>query len=268
MSSAERAAFRVDRIGAVAEVVLDRADRRNPLDYAAVLELHEHLDRIETEDDIGAVLLRGEGSGFCSGGDLKEFQSATGSSAFTFHDGGEGWVRLMTRIPAMRVPVICAAHGYALAGGCGIVAACDVVLAAEGTQFGMSEVRIGLFPIVVLPTVAAAIGHRRARELALTGRRIDAEEALRIGLAHRVLPAAGFLEAAQAIARDIASLGPNALRLGKSLLRSIEGQDIEHGTALAQAMRGVFMSTPDFAEGVASFVDKRSPDFRGELRPQ
>lgn len=248
------------------ELVLDRADRRNPLDYAAILDLHEHLDRIDADDDVGAVLLRGEGSGFCSGGDLKEFQSATDSSAFAFHDGGQGWVRLMTRIPAMRVPVICAAHGYALAGGCGIVAACDIVIAAEGTQFGMSEVRIGLFPIVVLPTVAAAIGHRRARELALTGRRIDADEALRIGLVHRVVPEDEFLEAARALAHDVASLGPNALRLGKSLLQSIEGQDIEHGTALAQAMRGVFMSTPDFAEGVTSFVEKRKPDFRAAAR--
>ena len=217
---------------------------------------------LDADASVGAILLRGEGSGFCSGGDLKEFQSATGSSAFTFHDGGKGWVTLMTVIRSMAKPVICAPHGYALAGGCGIVAASDIVIAAEGTQFGMSEVRIGLFPIVVLPTVAAAIGHRRARELALTGRRIDAQEALTAGLVHRVVPAEGFLQVARALADDIASLGPHALRLGKELLHRIEGEDIERATVLAKAMRGVFMSTPDFAEGVASFVEKRKPNFR------
>ena len=255
-------AFRIERRGGVAEVVLDRADRRNPLDYAAVLELNGHLADLDHDPAVAAVLLRGDGSGFCSGGDLKEFQSATGSSPFTFHDGGEGWVTLMTAIRTMTKPVIGAPHGYALAGGCGIVAACDIVIAAEGTQFGMSEVRIGLFPIVVLPTVAAAIGHRRAREMALTGRRIDAKEALQAGLVHRVVPDEGFLDAARALADDVASLGPDALRLGKELLHQIEGQDIERATVLAKAMRGVFMSTPDFAEGVASFVDKRKANFR------
>lgn len=255
-------AFRIERRGGVAEVVLDRADRRNPLDYAAVIELNGHLADLDADASVGAILLRGEGSGFCSGGDLKEFQSATGSSAFTFHDGGKGWVTLMTVIRSMAKPVICAPHGYALAGGCGIVAAADIVIAAEGTQFGMSEVRIGLFPIVVLPTVAAAIGHRRARELALTGRRIDAHEALTAGLVHRVVPAEGFLEAARALADEVASLGPDALRLGKELLHRIEGEDIERATVLAKAMRGVFMSSPDFAEGVASFVEKRKPNFR------
>ena len=255
-------AFRIERRGGVAEVVLDRADRRNPLDYAAVLELNGHLAALDHDPTVAAVLLRGDGSGFCSGGDLKEFQSAAGSSAFTFHDGGDGWVTLMTAIRTMAKPVIGAPHGYALAGGCGIVAACDVVIAAEGTQFGMSEVRIGLFPIVVLPTVAAAIGHRRAREMALTGRRIDAQEALQVGLVHRVVPADGFLDAARALADEVASLGPDALRLGKELLHQIEGQDIERATVLAKAMRGVFMSTPNFAEGVASFVEKRKPNFR------
>jgi len=255
-------AFRIEHSGGVAEVVLDRADRRNPLDYAAVLELNAHLDRLETDPSVGVILLRGEGSGFCSGGDLKEFQSATGSSAFTFHDGGDGWARLMTRIPGMRLPVICAPHGYALAGGCGIVAASDIVIAAEGTQFGTSEVRIGLFPIVVLPAMAAAIGHRRATELALTGRRIDAQEALNAGLVHRVVHADMHLAEARALAADIASLGPDALRLGKVLLRNIAGQSLEQATMLAQSMRGTFMSTPDFAEGVASFLEKRKPQFR------
>ena len=256
------AAFRVERAGHVAELVLDRAERRNPLDYVAVLELLDHLDACNRDPSVGAVLLRGEGSGFCSGGDLREFEDARSSSAQTFHDGGAGWARLMTTIPALRVPVICAAHGYALAGGCGIVAASDIALAAATTTFGVSEVRIGLFPIIVLPALARAVGARRARELALSGRRIDADEALRIGLVHRVLPDESFLAHARAVAADVASLGPEALRLGKELLRNIADVPFEPATFLAQAMRGAFMATDDFAEGVRSFHEKRKPSFR------
>jgi enoyl-CoA hydratase/carnithine racemase len=255
-------AFRVERSGHVAEVVLDRAERRNPLDYVAVLELLDHLDACDRDPSVGAVLLRGEGTGFCSGGDLREFEDARSSSAQVFHDGGSGWARLMTVVPTMRVPVICAAHGYALAGGCGIVAAADIALASATTTFGVSEVRIGLFPIIVLPALQRAIGHRRARELALTGRRIDADEALRIGLVQRVLPDATFLDDARAIAADVASLGPDALRLGKELLRSIADVPFEQATFLAQAMRGAFMTTDDFAEGVRAFHEKRRADFR------
>jgi len=260
-----RQAFRLERIGHVAELVLDRADRRNPLDYAAVLELVGHLESLDVTPDVGCILLRGDGTGFCSGGDLSEFQTARGSSAFEFHDGGAGWARLMTMIPRMRVPVIVAAHGYALAGGCGIVAAADIALAAETTAFGVSEVRIGLFPIVVLPALQRAIGHRRARELALTGRRINAAEASSIGLVHRVLPDETFVEDARALATDIASLGADALRLGKQLLDTIADLPFDQATAHAQAVRGTFMSTPDFAEGVNSFLEKRRPVFRATV---
>lgn len=256
-------AFTTNTHNGVLEVVLDRAERRNPLDYGAVLELIGHLETAERDPAIRAVLLRGEGSGFCSGGDLREFEGALDSSAQTLHDGGVGWVRLMTMIPEMRIPVVVAAHGYALAGGCGIVAAADVALAAETTSFGTSEVRIGLFPIIVLPVLSRAVGHRRARELALTGRRIDAAEAHAIGLVHRVLPDDGFVDAARDVAADLASLGPDAIRLGKQLLRDIDDVPLRQASTLAQAMRGVFMSTDDFAEGVNAFNSKRKPVFGG-----
>jgi methylglutaconyl-CoA hydratase len=259
----ERPAFRTSIRSGVCEVVLDRADRRNPLDYRAVLELVAILEAADADEGIRAVLLRGDGSGFCSGGDLREFEGALDSDAQTFHDGGEGWVRLMTMIPDLRVPVVVAAHGYALAGGCGIVAAADVALAAETTAFGTSEIRIGLFPIIVLPVLGKAIGLRRARELALTGRRIDAAEALSVGLVHRILPDEGFADAAFEVAADLAALGADAIRLGKQLLRDIDDVPLRSASTLAQAMRGVFMSTADFAEGVNAFNSKRRPDFVG-----
>ncbi len=247
----------------MAEVVLDRPEQRNALDAGAIAELLGHLRALDADASVGAVLLRGEGRGFCSGADLRELQASGSLSAFAAHDGGQGWADLMTTIPRLRLPVVAAPHGYALAGGCGIVAASDVVIAAAGTQFGVSEIRIGLFPIVVWPTVARAVGARAARELALTGRRIDAEEARRLGLVHHVVDPESHLEEARALTDDLASLGPEALRLGKFLMREVSDLPVETATAFAQSIRGAFLTTPDFAEGVSAFLEKRPPRFRG-----
>ena len=254
---------RIDRRSRVGEVVLARADRRNALDYAAVLELVDALREFEADDDIGAVLIYGEGPSFCAGGDLGEFQRGLATSAYDFQQGGAGWADLMLLIPQMRKPVVVAPHGHALAGGCGIVAAADVVIAAAGTVFGTSEIKIGLFPIIVYPTLVKAVGARAAREMALTGRRVPAEEACRLGLVHRVVPDDGHLDAARTLADDLAAFGRHAVALGKWFMAEVDEMPVERGTAFAQSVRGSFMSTPDFAEGVAAFTEKRPPRFHG-----
>jgi methylglutaconyl-CoA hydratase len=255
-------AVRLERRDGVGEVVLVRPDRRNALDYAAVLELIAVLAELADDDAVGAVLIVGEGTSFCAGGDLAEFRHGLATSAYDLHRGGAGWADLMSMIPRMRKPVVVAPHGHALAGGCGIVAAADVAVAAEGTVFGTSEITIGLFPIIVYPTLAKAIGARAARELALTGRRIDAAEAHRLGLVHRVVPADEHLGAARAAAAELAAFGGHALALGKWFLSEIEGMSLDQATAFAQSIRGSLMTTPDFAEGLAAFAEKRPPRFR------
>ena len=167
----------------------------------------------------------------------------------------------MLLIPRMTKPVVVAAHGHALAGGCGIVAAADVAIAAEGTVFGTSEITIGLFPIIVYPTLVKAVGGRAAREMALTGRRVDADEACRLGLVHRVVPADAHLAAARTAADDLARFGRHALGLGKWFMREVDELSVERATALAQSVRGSFMTSPDFAEGLAAFAEKRPPSF-------
>jgi methylglutaconyl-CoA hydratase len=254
--------LRIDRRGGVGELVLARPERRNALDYAAVLELLDALGALDADDGVGAVLIYGEGRSFCAGGDLDEFRRGLTSDAYDFHRGGSGWADLMLSIRSMRKPVVAAPHGHALAGGCGIVAAADVAIAAEGTAFGTSEITIGLFPIVVYPTLVAAVGARAAREMALTGRRLSADEALRLGLVHRVVAADEHLEAARAVAAELASFGPHALALGKWLMAEVDELPVERATRFAQAVRGAFMTTPDFAEGLAAFTEKRPPRFR------
>lgn len=245
----------------VAEVVLDQPDRRNPIDYATIDALLSALRSADDDPATRCVLLRGEGKGFCSGGDLNEFRSEFENSSYQLYESGQALSELMTLIPRLSVPVVVAAHGFAMAGGCGLVAAADVALAAEGTKFGAAEVKIGLFPLMILPALNAAIGTRRAREIALTGRTIMSDEALTIGLVHRVLPAEGFVESARAVALEIASLGRTTLRLGKAHLREAEGMSTEMGVEFGRAKRLAFMTSPDFAEGVSAFLEKRPPRF-------
>ena len=262
------AAVRVDRRGGVGDVVLCRPERRNALDYAAVGEILEALRTLDDDPDVGSVLMYGEGPSFCAGGDLAEFQRGLSTPAYDFHRTGALWAELMLAIPRMRKPVVVAVHGHALAGGCGIVATADVAIAAESSQLGTSEIRIGLFPIIVYPSLVKAIGARAARELALTGRRVSADEACRLGLVHRVVPDERLLDEARTVADDLAALGPDALALGKWFLREVDELPLERATAFAQSIRGSFMTTPDFAEGLAAFAERRPPNFRdrGDLR--
>jgi methylglutaconyl-CoA hydratase len=257
VSTATGANCEVRRHGRVVEIAFDRPEQRNALDYQTVAELVGHLRAAEADEEVGVVLLYGNGPCFCAGGDLAEFQRNQAQSATDYHETGAVWEQLLTMIPELDVPVVIAAHRYAIAGGLGIVAAGDVVFAAEGTQMALTEVRIGLFPAIVFASVANAAGHRAARELALSGRRIDAMEALRLGLVHRVVAAEKLLEEARATAQEMAGYGPTVLRLGKELMRNAAGLSLPQATAYGKAMRGAFMGTEDFKAGVARFTAKQ-----------
>jgi enoyl-CoA hydratase/carnithine racemase len=245
----------------VLEIVLNQPERRNPMDYATIGALTQVMRQAAQDDHARTILLRGEGKGFCAGGDLAEFQSEASSTGFELLESGAPLAELMGLIPGLPIPVVVAAHGFAMGGGCGLVAAADVAIAAEGTRFASSEVKIGLFPLMVLPALSQAVGVRRARELALTGRAIDSEEALRMGLVHRVLPANGFVERAREIAVEMAALGRTTMRLGKAHLREAEGLSLHAGIEWGRAKRPAFMTSPDFEEGVAAFLERRQPRF-------
>lgn len=261
MSTASSAPVTSTVSDGVLELVLNQPERRNPIDYATLSALVAALTGADADSSVRAVLIRGEGKGFCSGGDLAEFRSEVESSSFELYESGAALAELMTLLPSLRMPVVVAAHGFAMAGGLGLLASADVALAAEGTKMGTSEIKIGLFPLMILPALNAAVGPRRARELALTGRMVLADEALVLGLVHRVLPLEGFVEAARDVARELATLGSATLRLGKAHLLDTQGLSLEAGVELGRSKRGAFMTSPDFAEGVTAFLEKRSPRF-------
>lgn len=251
--------LRCARDGAVETITFTQPDRRNALDYPTVAELLAALREADADPEVRAVVLTGEGSAFSAGGNIRQFREELAADAHQHWATGDGWAELFTMLPRLSVPVIAAVNGHALAGGCGLVALCDLAIAAETATFGMTEVRIGLFPIVVLPALRRVIGERATRELALTGRTIDAAEAARIGLVNRVVPAEALAKESADLAAGLAANPRAVVALGKRLLAETGELPYERAVDYARAMRGVFLATDELAEGVEAFLEKRRP---------
>jgi enoyl-CoA hydratase/carnithine racemase len=253
------ARLRRERDGAVETITFTQPERRNALDYPTVAELLAALREAETDPAVRAVVLTGEGSAFSAGGNIHQFREELAADAHAHWASGDAWSELFTMLPRLAVPVVAAVNGHALAGGCGLVALCDLAIAADTATFGMTEVRIGLFPIVVLPALRRVIGERATRELALTGRTIDAAEAARIGLVNRVVPAEALAKEAAGLAARLAANPRAVVALGKRLLAETGELPYERAVDYARAMRGVFLATDELAEGVEAFLEKRRP---------
>jgi enoyl-CoA hydratase/carnithine racemase len=252
------------RDGRVLTLVLDDPDRRNALDYAAIGELLDALHAADRDPAIGCVVITGAGSAFSAGGDLRRFRAEVDEASATDDwDTGAVWERLMREPPRLGTPIVAAVNGPALAGACGLVLACDLAIAARGATLGVTEVRLGLFPIVVLPTLVRAVGFRAAQELALTGRIVDAEEAQRLGLVHRVVDDEDLPAAAAEAAAALAASPPTAVAMGKRLLADVAELPHDAGVRLGRAMRGAFLHTDDLREGIDAFLAKRRPDWTG-----
>ncbi len=251
----------------VLTVVLDAPERRNALDYATVAALTEALHRADEDPDVRAVLIAASGKVFSAGANLKEFQRELAGSATDFYESGGVWEELFTFAPTMGTPLVIAVQGAARAGAVGLVALGDIVLASEEADFSLSEVHIGLFPIMVMPMVIRAIGFRAAQELALTGRVIDAAEARRIGLVTREVAAADLAAEAHRVAAGLAASAPRAIAYGRRLVARLADLPYAEAVHHARTMRGTFLHAPDVAEGVAAFLEKRPPAWPSARRP-
>src|SRR5262249_51408681 len=240
------------REGRLLRLVLNRPDKRNALNGALCQELVAAIEQGDRDPGVGAILLSGAGKSFCSGMDLSEMLTPAEESLGPLHE------RLFTIGRRVSTPIIAAVHGAALAGGAGLVANAHIVIAAEDATFGLTEIRIGLWPFVVFRAVAAAVGERRAVELGLTGRIIDAREAAALGLAHYVTPAADLEARAREIAAEAAG-GPEAAGAGLRFVAGTRELDWEQAGDQAQRRRQELFRTVDFAEGIRAFREKRQP---------
>jgi methylglutaconyl-CoA hydratase len=243
----------------IARITLNAPEQRNALTYAMVRELITALRQAEADDSVRVVLLSGAGKHFSAGGNLQEFAAEIENPAFYHWQSGDLWEELFTLIPRLTKPVVAAVRGYALAGGTGLAALCDLTLASDEAKFGLTEINIGLFPLIVLPALRRAVGDKKALELALTGAIIEAAEAASIGLVNRVAPEVELDETALALARDLAGKSPQALQLGKRLFWDTAGMTYEQALAHGRSIRVNYMLSEDLREGIAAFKEKRKP---------
>jgi methylglutaconyl-CoA hydratase len=242
------AGLAVHRDGGVLRVTLARPERRNAFDAALIAAL---ADAFADVDDARCVVLAGEGHSFCAGADV-EWQRA--SIDLSFDENVEDAMRLyrmLEAVDACPAPVVARVQGHALGGGSGLVACCDIAVAAPDAVFGYSEVRLGIIPAVISPFVLPRIGPGAARRYFLTGERFDAETALRIGLVHEV--AEDLDGAVAAVVESLLQGGPEAVRAAKQLVR-------EHPTGEATAQIAARRRTGDEGQaGLRAFLDKRRP---------
>jgi enoyl-CoA hydratase/carnithine racemase len=252
----------VDVREGVGTLTLNRPEARNALNQAVIRELGEALAHLEGDAQTRVVVVRGAGArAFCAGADLKEM-FRTGS-IIDAREQYAGLARILEAIPRMRTPVIAQVHGYALAGGCGLAAACDVVIAAEDARFGLPEIRLGLLPLMVLAPILRTASPKRVLELVLTGRELPASEALEIGLVTRVVPRIDLDRTVAETAGTLAALSPTALALGKEAF--YRALDLPYAQALAQLrdLLTIVARSEDAQEGIAAFLEKRPPRWQG-----
>ena len=252
----------VDVRDGVGTLTLNRPEARNALNQTVIRELGDALAHLEGDAETRVVVVRGAGErAFCAGADLKGM-FRTGS-ILDAREQYAGLARILEAIPRMRMPVIAQVHGYALAGGCGLAAACDLVIAAEDARFGLPEIRLGLLPLMVLAPILRAASPKRVLELVLTGRELPAPEALEIGLVTRVVPRTDLDRTVAETARTLAALSPATLALGKeAFYRALE---LPYAEALAQLrdLLTIVVRSEDAQEGIAAFLEKRPPRWQG-----
>ncbi len=245
--------LQISREGRVLHAALNRPDKRNALNVDLCRALVSVLDEAEADPKIGAVLLSGNGKSFCAGMDLSEALSTESEPMNEVHE------HIFTAGTRMTKPLVAAVHGAALAGGTGLAAACHIVVAAEDSTFGLTEIRIGLWPFLIFRGVAAAIGERRATELALTGRIFGAGEAREYGLVHTVVYSPGLMDRARQIAGTVAESSPTAIGSGLAFVRETRGKSWEEGGVIAREKRNEVFRSADFEEGIQAFQAKRAP---------
>lgn len=256
-------AVRYQTEGRVAVLTLNLPEKRNPLSLVLVQDLIAALERAQGEDGVGAVLLTGAGEAFCAGGDLREFQQMMERPSLQVYDEGRSTAELFKLLDAYDKPVIAAVNGPALGGGFGLVCASHMAIASERARFGCTEIRLGLFPMVVFPAVRRAVGDRKALELSLTGEILDAQEALRLGVVRQVVAHEKLMEEAMALASKVAAFSPVALRMGLEAFRMSTGVPYGQAVDYLNTLRTIVFHTEDLREGASAFLERRPPQWRG-----
>lgn len=256
--------LREQRSDGVVRLTLNRPEIHNAFDDRQITELSAVLDELAGDDSVRVVVLTGAGRSFSAGADLKWMRrTSTYGESENLLDAN-ALAALMKAMNELPKPTVARVNGAALGGGAGLVACCDVAVAADGALFGTTEVRLGIIPAVIGPYVVAAIGARQARRLMLTGERITAQEAVRIGLVHEVVAQDQLDVAVERIVSDLLQGGPGAIAAAKRLVRDLSDRAIDQELIDDTARRiAALRASPEAREGLGAFLEKRKPGWIG-----
>jgi len=242
--------------GGVLTLTLNRPDKKNAIDTPMIDALLEVLERADLDAAVRVVAVRGTGGDFCAGMDLKELLASADKSVEENRASALRFAEIFLRMRRLPKPVVAVVQGRALAGGCGLATACDLVLAVESAQFGYPEVQRGFVPAIVLTLLKRVTGERIAFDLAATGRILGAPEAASAGLVSRVYDESDFEDQVSEVLRALAAASGSALALTKQQFYQLDGLPFEDGLRLGADVNAVSRTTPDFRAALQAFLKK------------
>ncbi len=246
--------------GKVGLIQLNRPQAMNAFNIAMLAEVFEALEAFDKTEAVGAMVVTGNEKAFAAGADIKEMADQSYVQMLT-----SGHVDIWDRIRAIKKPVIAAVSGYALGGGCEFALSCDMIIASESAKFGQPEITIGIIPGAGgTQRLARLLGKHLAMEMVINNRTLSASEALQFGLANRVVPVEGYLNAAIAFAEEIASRAPLAVRMAKDAVNAAFETTLTEGLKAEKRNFYPLFATEDQKEGMKAFVEKRKAEWKGK----
>lgn len=250
------ARVRLERQGAIGRIVLARPERGNAIDREMTSDLFAACTQFERDGHVRVVHLTAEGDDFCIGADMQELSNAVGATSEANREHSEAFGRVLLALRALMKPVVCSLHGRALGAGAGLATACDLVLAREDAELGYPEVKFGSVPAAMMTLLRRTVGEKHAADLVLTGRVINAEDAERIGLVSRVLPAATYEQDVLAALTGMSLSPSTSLALTKWLLYKLDALSFDDGVAAGVVTDVEARATTEFQEGVRRLAEQ------------
>jgi methylglutaconyl-CoA hydratase len=242
--------------GSVATITLNRPDKRNALNETLIAGVKASLREADNNKEVRSIVIRGSGSDFCSGADLSALQKISGASVLENAEDARSLMELFVLPREVSVPVVAAVRGRALAGGCGLATACDIVLAASSARFGYPEVNIGFVPAMVMAILRRNTSERLAFELLVRGTEVDAEEARSLGLVNRVFGDETFDDEVSDYLRGFEKMSKSAIALTKALFYQIDSMDFSTALATGADVNVIARMTEDCRQGIEKFLER------------
>ena len=260
MAAEDEVLYRVD--GRVARITINRPERRNSLSWGVIESIRAHAAEAKANREVRVVVLTGSGDkAFCAGADLSGM--AAGASYLDLHEGRGQLAELFEELWSLGKPTVARVRGFALAGGFGLALSCDFVVCSDDSQFGTPEINVGLWPYMITVPLVRAMPPKKALELMLTGRRVAAVEAERIGFVNQVVPAERLDAAVDELTATLAAKSPAIVKLGRDSFYRVWDEEASQALGYLHTMLTITTETEDAREGIRAFAEKREPNWTG-----